>query len=135
VTHVYERAHARSSRPAAGGTDPRRPACASSYLRGQAALNLAPNRSAAGACLAFFTHITVGGRQQTAVGVVLGQWEAGSSSAILAAAGRAAEQLVGSIAPTSTVPTVTPPSATGGQGRAPDGESRPGLSRRGAPAA
>lgn len=55
------------------------------------------SESAAGACLAFFTHEVLNGRRQTVVGVVLGQWEAGSSSVVLAAAGRAAEQLVGSL--------------------------------------
>ncbi len=59
--------------------------------------------SAAGACLAFFTHLTVGGHRQTAAGVVLGQWEAGSSSVVLAAAGQAAEQLVDSVAPAGGV--------------------------------
>lgn len=59
--------------------------------------------SAAGACLAFFTHVTVGGRRQTAVGVVLGQWEGNEKSVILAAAGQAAEQLVDSVAPPSGV--------------------------------
>jgi serine-type D-Ala-D-Ala carboxypeptidase (penicillin-binding protein 5/6) len=55
--------------------------------------------SAAGGCLAFFTHVTVGGRRQTAVGVVLGQGEGSDTSAILAAAGEAAKQLVDSVAP------------------------------------
>jgi D-alanyl-D-alanine carboxypeptidase (penicillin-binding protein 5/6) len=50
--------------------------------------------SAAGGCLAFFTHVTVGGRRQTAVGVVLGQGQGDDTSALLAAAGEAAEQLV-----------------------------------------
>ena len=54
--------------------------------------------SAAGGCLAFFTHVTGGGRRQTAVGVVLGQGEGSDTSAILAAAGEAAEQLVDSVA-------------------------------------
>ena len=46
--------------------------------------------SAAGGCLAFFTHVTVGERRLTAVGVVLGQGrgQATASSAALAAAGR-----------------------------------------------
>jgi serine-type D-Ala-D-Ala carboxypeptidase (penicillin-binding protein 5/6) len=55
--------------------------------------------SAAGGCLAFFTQVTVGGRRQTAVGVVLGQGEGSDTSAILAAAGEAAQQLVDSVAP------------------------------------
>jgi D-alanyl-D-alanine carboxypeptidase (penicillin-binding protein 5/6) len=54
--------------------------------------------SAAGGCLAFFTHVTVGGRRLTAVGVVMGQGEGSDTSALLAAAGEAAEHLVGSIA-------------------------------------
>lgn len=52
--------------------------------------------SAAGACLAFFTHVMVRGRRQTAVGVVMGQGEGGNTSEILTAAGEAAEQLVAS---------------------------------------
>jgi D-alanyl-D-alanine carboxypeptidase (penicillin-binding protein 5/6) len=55
--------------------------------------------SAAGGCLAFFTQVTVGGRRQTAVGVVLGQGHGSDTSAILAAAGQAAKQLVDSVAP------------------------------------
>ncbi|MGZ4236586.1 MAG: D-alanyl-D-alanine carboxypeptidase family protein [Solirubrobacteraceae bacterium] len=54
--------------------------------------------SAAGGCLAFFTHLRVGGRRQTAVGVVLGQGEGIDTRALLAAAGEAAEQLVDSVA-------------------------------------
>lgn len=54
--------------------------------------------SAAGGCLAFFTHVTVDGRRRAAVGVVLGQGEGSDTSALLAAAGQAAEQLVGSVA-------------------------------------
>ncbi len=57
--------------------------------------------SAAGGCLAFFTQVTVGGRLQTAVGVVMGQGEGSNTSAILAAAGDAARQLVSSVAPTA----------------------------------
>jgi serine-type D-Ala-D-Ala carboxypeptidase (penicillin-binding protein 5/6) len=55
--------------------------------------------SAAKGCLAFFTRTTVGGRRLTAVGVVLGQGQGGDTSALLAAAGDAAEQLVDSVAP------------------------------------
>jgi D-alanyl-D-alanine carboxypeptidase (penicillin-binding protein 5/6) len=55
--------------------------------------------SAAGGCLAFFTNVTVGGRRLTAAGVVMGQGEGSDTSAILAAAGEAAEQLVDSVAP------------------------------------
>jgi D-alanyl-D-alanine carboxypeptidase (penicillin-binding protein 5/6) len=53
--------------------------------------------SAAGGCLAFFTHVTVGGQRLTAVGVVMGQGEGSDTSVILAAAGEAAEQLVDSV--------------------------------------
>ncbi len=54
--------------------------------------------SAAGGCLAFFTQVTVRERQLTAVGVVLGQGQGSDTSAILAAAGEAAELLVESVA-------------------------------------
>ena len=54
--------------------------------------------SAAGGCLAFVTHVTVGGRPLTAVGVVLGQGHGSNTAALLAAAGQAAEQLVDSTA-------------------------------------
>ncbi|HVV76723.1 MAG TPA: hypothetical protein VHC43_11865 [Mycobacteriales bacterium] len=64
------------------------------------------SESAAGACLAFFTHAVLKGHRQTAVGVVLGQWEPNSSSVVLAAAGRAAEDLVGSL--TAQRPTYRP---------------------------
>jgi D-alanyl-D-alanine carboxypeptidase (penicillin-binding protein 5/6) len=57
--------------------------------------------SAAGGCLAFFTHVTVGARRLTAAGVVMGQGEGSDTSVILAAAGEAAEQLVDSVAPVS----------------------------------
>jgi D-alanyl-D-alanine carboxypeptidase (penicillin-binding protein 5/6) len=53
--------------------------------------------SAAGGCLVFFTHVTVGGRRVTAVGVVMGQGQGSDTSAILAAAGDAAKQLVDSV--------------------------------------
>lgn len=52
--------------------------------------------SAAGGCLAFFTHVKVAGRRLTAVGVVLGQGRGSDTSALLAAAGEAARRLVGS---------------------------------------
>jgi D-alanyl-D-alanine carboxypeptidase (penicillin-binding protein 5/6) len=45
-------------------------------------------------CLAFFTHVTVGGRRLTAVGVVLGQGEGSDTSELVAAAGEAAQQLI-----------------------------------------
>jgi D-alanyl-D-alanine carboxypeptidase (penicillin-binding protein 5/6) len=50
--------------------------------------------SAAGGCLAFFTHVTAGGHPATAIGVVLGQGEGSDTAALLAAAGEAAERLV-----------------------------------------
>jgi D-alanyl-D-alanine carboxypeptidase (penicillin-binding protein 5/6) len=50
--------------------------------------------SAAGGCLAFFTHATVGARRLTAVGVVMGQGHGSDTSALLAAAGEAAKQMV-----------------------------------------
>jgi D-alanyl-D-alanine carboxypeptidase (penicillin-binding protein 5/6) len=49
--------------------------------------------SAAGGCRAFSTRVTVGGRPATAVGVVMGQGEGSDTSALLAAAGEAAERL------------------------------------------
>jgi D-alanyl-D-alanine carboxypeptidase (penicillin-binding protein 5/6) len=61
--------------------------------------------SAAEGCLAFFTHVTVGGRRLTAVGVVLGQGEGSDTSVLLAAAGEAAEQLVDSVADGRVSPT------------------------------
>jgi len=57
--------------------------------------------SAAAGCLAFFTHVTVGGRRETAVGVVMGQGQGSNTAQILAAAGQAAQQLVASATPTS----------------------------------
>ncbi len=60
--------------------------------------------SAAGGCLAFFTHVRVGGRQLTAAGVVMGQGEGSDTSEILAAAGEAAQQLVDSVARATRVP-------------------------------
>jgi D-alanyl-D-alanine carboxypeptidase (penicillin-binding protein 5/6) len=57
--------------------------------------------SAAGGCLAFFTHVTMGGQELTAVGVVMGQGQGSDTSTILAAAGEAATQLVESVAPAS----------------------------------
>jgi serine-type D-Ala-D-Ala carboxypeptidase (penicillin-binding protein 5/6) len=50
--------------------------------------------SAAGGCLAFFTHVTVRGHGLTAVGVVLGQGQGSDTSELLAAAGEAAKRLV-----------------------------------------
>jgi D-alanyl-D-alanine carboxypeptidase (penicillin-binding protein 5/6) len=63
--------------------------------------------SAAGGCLAFFTHVTVGGRRLTAAGVVMGQGQGSNTSAILAAAGEAAQQLVGSVVAPNPASSVT----------------------------
>ncbi len=52
--------------------------------------------SAAEGCMAFSTHVTVGGRRLTAVGVVLGQGEGSDTSVLLVAAGEAAQKLVDS---------------------------------------
>jgi D-alanyl-D-alanine carboxypeptidase (penicillin-binding protein 5/6) len=65
--------------------------------------------SAAGGCLAFFTHLTAGGRRKTAVGVVMGQGQGSDTAALLAAAGEAALQLVGPVGPLPPAPG--PPSA------------------------
>ncbi len=73
--------------------------------------------SAAEGCLAFFTHVTLGGRRQTAVGVVMGQGEGSDTPALLAAAGETAEQLVDSVAPTIRVPTTAASGAARGRGR------------------
>jgi serine-type D-Ala-D-Ala carboxypeptidase (penicillin-binding protein 5/6) len=78
--------------------------------------------SAAGGCLAFFTHVTVGGRRLTAAGVVMGQGEGSDTSEILAAAGEAAKQLVDSITPASPARTMTASGAPGG-----DDERLPAL--------
>ena len=64
--------------------------------------------SAAGGCLAFFTHVTVGGRGLTAVGVVMGQGQGSETPVILAAAGEAATRLVHSVAPAIGVRTGPP---------------------------
>jgi serine-type D-Ala-D-Ala carboxypeptidase (penicillin-binding protein 5/6) len=74
--------------------------------------------SAAGGCLAFSTHVTVGGRGLTAVGVVLGQGQGSDTSVILAAAGEAATQLVESVAPAIRVRTIAAPGAGGPGGGA-----------------
>jgi D-alanyl-D-alanine carboxypeptidase (penicillin-binding protein 5/6) len=70
--------------------------------------------SAAGGCLAFFTHVTIGGHRLTAAGVVMGQGKGSDTSAILAAAGKAAKQLVDSVALASPMSTVTVSGAPGG---------------------
>ena len=85
--------------------------------------------SAAGGCLAFFTDVTVGGRRLTAVGVVLGQGQGSKTSTILAAAGEAAEQLVDSVVPASSVGTLTVPGAPGGGHDETPASSAPPTSR------
>ncbi len=72
--------------------------------------------SAAKGCLAFFTHVTVGGRPLTAVGVVVGQGQGSDTSEILAAAGEAATQLVESVAPAISMGTIAAPAAAAGPG-------------------
>jgi serine-type D-Ala-D-Ala carboxypeptidase (penicillin-binding protein 5/6) len=74
--------------------------------------------SAAGGCLAFFTRVTVGGRGLTAVGVVMGQGEGSDTSAILAAAGETATELVQSVAPAIRRPAIAPPGSAGPGGNA-----------------
>jgi serine-type D-Ala-D-Ala carboxypeptidase (penicillin-binding protein 5/6) len=83
--------------------------------------------SAAGGCLAFFTHVTVGGRRLTAVGVVTGQGQGSDTSELLAAAGQAATQLVESGAPTTRVRTIAAPGAGGPGGDAASHDGRPLL--------
>ncbi len=74
--------------------------------------------SAAGGCLSFFTPVTVGGRRLTAVGVVLGQGQGSDTRALLAAAGQAAQHLVGSVAHATNERTFATPDATTGGGDA-----------------
>ena len=62
--------------------------------------------TAAGGCLASFTEVTVAGHRLTAVGVVMGQGQGSETSAILAAAGAAAQRLVESAAPASSEATI-----------------------------
>jgi hypothetical protein len=73
--------------------------------------------SAAGGCLAFFTRVTVGARELTAAGVVMGQGEGSDTSVILATAGEAAERLVDSVVSVNRMRTIAPPVAAGGRGR------------------
>ena len=74
----------------------------------------------AGGCLAFFTDVAVGGRRETAVGVVLGQGQSSDTQALLAAAGQTAEQLIGSTAAESGTRT----SAAAGRRGVADGYGR-----------
>jgi serine-type D-Ala-D-Ala carboxypeptidase (penicillin-binding protein 5/6) len=73
--------------------------------------------AAAGGCLAFFTHVTVSGRQLSAIGVVMGQGQGGDTSTLLAAAGEAAQQLVQSFTPATDAPTRPVPGGPGAPGR------------------
>ena len=63
----------------------------------------------AGGCLAFFTHVKIGGRRLTALGVVLGQGQGKDTSTLLAAAGEAARQLVQSALPRTGVRAIPAP--------------------------
>ena len=72
--------------------------------------------AAAGGCLAFFTHVTVSGRRLTAIGVVMGQGQGNDTSVLLAAAGEAAQQLVQSVAPATSVRTMPAPGGPGAPG-------------------
>jgi D-alanyl-D-alanine carboxypeptidase (penicillin-binding protein 5/6) len=83
--------------------------------------------SAAGGCLAFCTHVTVGGRRQTAAGVVLGQGQGSETPVILAAAGESATRLVESVAPATRVRTIGASGAAGGQGADAGGHRDPLL--------
>ena len=67
--------------------------------------------SAARGCLAFFTPVTVGGHEETAAGVVLGQGRGTDTYALLVAAGQAAQQLVDSVAPGTGVSAIAAPAA------------------------
>lgn len=80
--------------------------------------------SAAGGCLAFFTHLPVGDGL-IAVGVVMGQGQGSDTSALLAAAGDAATQMVESVAPAIRVPTIAAPGTGGARGGA--GRQGPAL--------
>jgi serine-type D-Ala-D-Ala carboxypeptidase (penicillin-binding protein 5/6) len=81
--------------------------------------------SAAGGCLAFFTEVTTGPRRLTAVGVVMGQGQGSDTSAVLAAAGEAAEQMVDSVALLSHERTLASPVASGRPERDPGGGGPP----------
>jgi D-alanyl-D-alanine carboxypeptidase (penicillin-binding protein 5/6) len=62
--------------------------------------------SAAGGCLAFSAQVAVGGRYETAAGVVLGQGQGSDTSELLTAAGVAAQQLVDSASGATPVRTL-----------------------------
>jgi D-alanyl-D-alanine carboxypeptidase len=74
--------------------------------------------SAAGGCVAFVTHVTVGGHGLTAVGVVMGQGQRSETPVMLAAAGDAITQLVKSVAPAIRARTIAVPGAGGPGGDA-----------------
>ena len=82
----------------------------------------------AGGCLAFFTHVTVSGRRLTAIGVVMGQGQGNDTSTLIAAAAEAAEQLVQSVAPTTSLPT-RPAFGPGAPGSPGDGVAPRALGR------
>jgi D-alanyl-D-alanine carboxypeptidase (penicillin-binding protein 5/6) len=91
--------------------------------------------SAAGGCLAFFTHVKVRSHRQTAVGVVLGQGEGSNTPEILAAAGEAAQRLVASATHATPVRLVAAP-PIGGSWRTDGGRGwRRQLSSPGSPSA
>jgi serine-type D-Ala-D-Ala carboxypeptidase (penicillin-binding protein 5/6) len=70
--------------------------------------------SAAGGCLAFFTHVTSGGRVVRAAGVVMGQGQGSDTKALLAAASTAAERMVDSVAAASGAEGIPSVGAPGG---------------------
>ncbi len=81
--------------------------------------------SSARGCLAFFTHVTVGGRGRTAAGVVLAQGPGSDTPTLLAAAAEAATQLVESVGPAIGMSTTAAPSAAGRPGGDAGGHRRP----------
>jgi serine-type D-Ala-D-Ala carboxypeptidase (penicillin-binding protein 5/6) len=91
--------------------------------------------SAAGGCLAFLTHVTVGGRRMTAIGVVLGQGVGSNTSALLAAAGEAVEQLVDSVSSATRVRTAGASRAMSGPRGNAGGHAHPLLPAPGRPSA
>ena len=93
---------ARVTLPVAGAVDNYDPLIAEGY-NGKTGSD-----TAAGGCLAFFKHVTVGGRRLTVVGVVLGQGYGGVTPVILASAATAAERLVGSVTAAIGARTVLP---------------------------
>jgi D-alanyl-D-alanine carboxypeptidase (penicillin-binding protein 5/6) len=84
--------------------------------------------ASAGGCLAFLTQVGVSGRQLTAIGVVLGQGQGNDTSMLLASAGEAAQQLVQSVAPATSVRTIPAPGGSGVPGT-PGGRLPPRRSR------